>query len=47
MRPDLQNECMSYVRGCVVAVSEDALEDVLEDVDCTGGCTSGCLVITL
>ena len=45
------NECTSYVRGCVVAVLEHALEDVsegvLEDVDCTGGCTSGCLVITL
>ena len=49
------NECTSYVRGCVVAVSEDAsedasedvLEDVLEDVDFTGGCTGGCLVITL
>ena len=44
------NECTSYVRGCVVVVSEDASEDVsegvLEDVDCTGGCTSGCLVIT-
>ena len=39
------NECTSYVRGCVVAVLEDASEDVLEDVDCTGGCTSGCLVI--
>ena len=32
------NECTSYVRGCVVAVSEDASENVLEDVDCTGGC---------
>ena len=40
------NECTSYVRGCVVAVSEDASEDVSEDVDCTGGCTGGCFVIT-
>ena len=46
MRWDLWNECMSYVRGCVVAVSEDALEDVSEVVDCTSGCTGGCLVIT-
>ena len=50
MRWDLQNECMSYVRVCVVAVSEDASEDVsegvLEVVDCTSGCTGGCLVIT-
>ena len=49
MRWDLQNECTSYVRGCAVAVLEDALEDVLEgvseDVDCTSGCTGGCLVI--
>ena len=46
-----RNECTSYVRGCVVAVSEDVSEDVLEGVsevvDCTGGCTGGCLVITL
>ena len=27
------NECTSYVRGCVVAVSEDALEDVDVPVD--------------
>ena len=37
------NECTSYVRGCVVAMLEDASEGVLEVVDCT----SGCLVITL
>ena len=28
-----ENECMLYVRGCAVAVSEDASEDVSEDVD--------------
>ena len=41
------NECTSYVRGCVVAVSEDASEDVSEDVDLTSECTGGCLVIML
>ena len=50
MKWNLRNECTSYVGGCAVAMSEDALEDVsegvLEDVDCTSGCTSGCLVIT-
>ena len=39
MRPDLWNECMSYVGGCVVAVSEDVLEDVSEDI---GGYIRGC-----
>ena len=39
MRWDLQNECMLYVGGCVVAVSEDVLEDVLEDI---GGYIGGC-----
>ena len=39
MRWDLQNECMSYVRGCVVAVLKDVSEDVSKDI---GGYSRGC-----
>ena len=37
----------TYVRGCAVAVLEDASEDVSEGVSEVVDCTGGCLVITL